>query len=70
MKFNFEKSKKPKTKDVIGTIDPNSAEMRKETPEIRKERARSEAESGVKANIYKDRSKYDRKTKHKGKSFE
>ncbi len=41
--------------------------MRKETPEQRKERAKLEAESGVKANVYKDRTKYERNTKHKGK---
>jgi hypothetical protein len=44
--------------------------MRKETPEQRAERARLDAENGVKANIYKDRTKYDRNDKHKGKKFD
>ncbi len=54
----------------IGTINPNSKEMRKETKDSRKERAREDALSGVKANIYKDRSKYDRNDKHKGRRFD
>ena len=71
MKFNPNKPpKKNNGKEVIGKINLNSAEMRKETPEQRKERARLEAESGVKANIYKDKTKYDRNDKHKGKKFD
>jgi hypothetical protein len=69
----FNPNKPPKTKngkEIIGTIDLNSAEMRKETPEQRAERARLDAENGVKANVYKDRTKYDRNDKHKGKKFD
>lgn len=68
MKFNPNKPPiKKNGKEIIGTIDLNSAQIRKETPEQRAERARLEKEHGVKANIYKDRTKYDRKDKHKGR---
>lgn len=67
--FNKPPSKSNK-KTSIGTINPNSAEIRKETPEQHTERVRLEKENGVKANIYKDRTKYDRKDKHKGKKWE
>lgn len=62
--------KQPSENKLIGVIDLNSAEIRKETPESRKERARLEVESGVKANVYKNKKKYDRNEKHKKKSFE
>ncbi len=71
MTFNPNKPPKKKNgKEIIGTINLNSAEMRKETPEQRAERARMDKEIGVKANVYKDRSKYERNDKHKGKKFD
>lgn len=70
MAFNPNKPPiKKNGKEIIGTINLNSAEMRKETPEQRAKRARLEKESGVKASVYKDRTKYDRNDKHKGKKF-
>jgi hypothetical protein len=71
MTFNPNKPpKKVNGNEIIGTIDLNSAEMRKETPQQRAERARLEKESGVKANVYKDRTKYERNTKHKGNKLD
>lgn len=54
----------------IGTINPNSAELRKETKESFKERKNAEKENGVKATVYRDKTKYERNNKNKNKKFD
>ena len=68
--MTFNPNKPPTSKNKIGTINPNSAEIRKETPESFRERKNAEKGNGVKAVVYKDRSKYDRNTKHKKNKFD